>query len=416
MDPQEPSTSQGNLIKVEELIINDEEEVYEFDVTDYEYQDQQDPQKCENDAEDIEDVTRDDEESVLELPGSPLLDIDADCFISKYMIEIGEVLNNHEVITLPNSLALNQYMKKYLLELREKIVLMIEKCRLQYKRNSKFLQNQCQPVKYKCSSPYYGAPFFKNLNFHPCYGHPDYIHRREVLKEFFPINCQNYKSCVWTLKDKVDLLQGIKAQIIMYMNGIKNISKDPNEYRLKIYKEQIKTLYDQVKDDEKFQIDFAMLSFESLRGRHDAYSCAGMWRMNMRPDINRADFTDAENRTISMAVNEYNCQDWYAIADLLENRTPLQCITQYWTVTVFKRYDSLETSFKWTKDKDELLIDLVKKYTIGESIQWVKIHPYFPNLERSRIVARYLYSIKPGLIKGKFDFCINFVCDSLQFR
>lgn len=126
-----------------------------------------------------------------------------------------------------------------------------------------------------------------------------------------------------------------------------------------------------------------------------------MWSMYMRPDINTAEFTEDENKTIHLAVKNDSFQ-WYEIAKSLNNRSALQCITQYWHVVVLKRYDQPTKTFKWTEEQDNFLIDLVKKYTIGVNIQWVKVSSHFPNLETNRLLSRYLYNCRPGLSKGAF--------------
>ncbi|KAL5274625.1 SNAPC4 family protein [Megaselia abdita] len=380
-------------IKQEELIINDNEleeicEEYQFDL---------DITKKEPDLiEEIEIVNPFYDESTE----SPLLDINDS--ISKYMIEIGDILNAHEVITVQNCVALNIFLQKYLNELRDKIVALIDKCKDLYRRNSDLLIHQCKPHSYKSKSHFCGAPFFKNVDFYGCWSHPDYNHRKDVLMEFFPINIQQMRSCNWTLRDKVDLLQGVKSQMIKFIGGSKSIYDSLDGQKIKVFREQVKTLYDQVKSCEHFSLNFGMLSTETLKGRHDSHSCAGMWNMYMRPDINRTEFTETENKAIHMAVKDYNCFDWYQIANSIDNRTALQCIIQYWTVIILKRYDQITSTFKWTKEQDALLIQLVKKHTIGNNIQWIKINSHFPSLEKNRICARYFYSCKPGLIKGAF--------------
>lgn len=331
---------------------------------------------------------------------SPLLDINDK--ISKYMIEIAEILNRNELITVQNALELNFYMRQYLREIRQKVVALIAKCKRLYKHNSDLLIHQCKPNSYKSNASYCGVPFFKNGDFYPSWPHPDYINRKDVLKEIFPINFQCMKSCNWTLRDKVKLLQGLKLQMLKHNGKSKTIYDSLDEQKIKVYREQVKTLYDEIKTDNNFSFNFANLSSGILKGRHDSYSCAGMWNMYMRPDINRTEFTEIENKAIHIAVKDYNCFQWYEIAKSIDDRTALQCIIQYWTVIILKRYDQPTTSFKWTEEQDKLLIELVEKHTIGNNIQWIKINSHFPNLEKNRLCARYFYSCKPGLLKGEF--------------
>lgn len=402
MDNSKSQFNSHHHIKQEELIINDQEicEEYQFDPLPFPKNEIEDPDTI----EEFEIVNSYYDES----RDSPLLEINDSISkymdnISKYMIEIARILNANELINVPNALALNKYMQEYLSEIRQKIEVLIEKCRDLYKRNSALLIHQCKPNSYKSRAPYCGAPFFKSGSFHPCWPHPDYVTRKDSLKEFFPINVQHMRSCNWTLRDKVDLLQGFKLQMLKYKGRSKAAFGSSDEQKIKVYREQVKTLYDEVKDDDRFSFNFKDLSSEILKGRHDSYSCAGMWNMYMRPDINRTDFTESENKVIHMAVKEAcNGLQWYEIAKLLENRTALQCIIQYWTVVMLKRYDDPTANFKWTEEQDNLLIELVKKHTIGNNIQWIKINSHFPHLEKNRLIARYLYSCKPGLQKGPF--------------
>lgn len=386
MDNQKCQFNNLHQIKQEELIIYDDDDLDEEIELEHEM------------IEEFEIVNADYYEN-----NSPLLDIND---ISRYMIEIAEILKSNELINLPNVLSLNKYMQIYLDELRNKILDLIDRCKDLYKHNADLLMRQCKPNSYKSKACYCRAPFFKNSNFYPCWSHPDYQHRKEVLKEFFPINVQLLKSCTWTLRDKVDLLQGLKMQMLKYKGGEKSVFDSSDKRKIKVYSEQVKTLYDEFKGDENFSFNFKKLSSETLKGRHDSYSCAGMWNMYMRPDINRTEFTESENKSIHLAIHtaveNYNCFDWYEIASSIHNRTALQCIIQYWTVIVLRRYDQPTSSYKWTKEKDKLLIELVKQHTIGNNIQWIKVCPHFPNLAKNRIIARYFYSCKPGLSKGKF--------------
>ncbi|KAG5680827.1 hypothetical protein PVAND_010309 [Polypedilum vanderplanki] len=248
-----------------------------------------------------------------------------------------------------------------------------------------------------------GAPFFKDALCYPAPENEDFKHRKNVLKEYFPFDVSN-KSSSWENEEKTQLLEGIKNQMINYIQSqqSKKVCQDTKKTRGKMKKIKfiftskdlqetpMLKLYEMIQNEYSdfwFNgINWNLISFNSLEGKHTVSECMGMWHSYLRPDINREPFTDEENAILAHAVIENKHQNWNLIANQLENRTSLQTFVHYNS----ERSRLCPPNIRWTTEEDQKLLDAVKKHTRGKDILWHNIGTAIENRNKTQCYNRYL--------------------------
>ena len=130
-----------------------------------------------------------------------------------------------ENVKIDDAIAINHEMQFLLRAIEVKLQNMLRKCRKKYAKNAEFLKNSMDGTnnqkRFK-SYIYCGYPFFKNDCNEPAPLNNDYLYRRDVLQEFFPTDMMLKKTYQWTLRDKVNIIKGIKKQVIveLYNNDL----------------------------------------------------------------------------------------------------------------------------------------------------------------------------------------------------
>lgn len=125
-----------------------------------------------------------------------------------------------------------------------------------------------------------------------------------------------------------------------------------------------------------------------------------MWYGYLMPSINRSQWNLTEEDELLNAVNRYSVQNWPAIAQLLNRRSPYQCFVHYHAVLSEK---NIAKNVKWTKEEDAHLIEMVEKYRIGEIIPWTKILESMPGRYKAQIYNRYMFSLNPSIKRDRFS-------------
>lgn len=109
-------------------------------------------------------------------------------------------------------------MRIYLNELKVELERLIDVCQQKYKQNETFLAEENdaknEPKRYRT---YYfcGYPYFKDRNGGAPKQSAEYLKRSENGNELFPLDLE--KRSVWLPRDKVELVQGVKQQVITYL-------------------------------------------------------------------------------------------------------------------------------------------------------------------------------------------------------
>jgi len=108
--------------------------------------------------------------------------------------------------------------------------------------------------------------------------------------------------------------------------------------------------------------------------------CQRFWNLILKPPISRAVWTKSEDDRLIQIVAKNEEKNWQKIADeLATNRNELQCFVHY---QKFKKM--IHTRGKWTKEEDQKLIEIIKKNSIDNIINWQRV--YFAMQDNNRTV------------------------------
>lgn len=204
-----------------------------------------------------------------------------------YVQDAELVIYNHNEISIQNALVLNKKIRSNLVNLREELERMLFACQQKYKKNEELLADleKTKPAPQVATTYYFcGSPFFKDRTGVGAPQPADYLRRRDK-NELFPIDLLSTKS-IWLPRDKIDLVQGVKKQIIKYLES-KNrdrIRQAANKrcahditLRLMHDNDNIKkmVLADLLKkaDGTDFKIDWLTISLDDLGARHTDNEC-----------------------------------------------------------------------------------------------------------------------------------------------
>lgn len=133
------------------------------------------------------------------------------------MQEAEQTVYNYNAISIENALVLNKQMRVYMNELKEDLERMLVECKQKYKQNERLLaQMSHQKSTPKLYTTYYfcGYPFFKNRQGGAPPKSAEYLTRSANGEEMFPLDLETHG--IWLVRDKVELVQGVKKQVLEY--------------------------------------------------------------------------------------------------------------------------------------------------------------------------------------------------------
>lgn len=147
-----------------------------------------------------------------------------------------------------------------------------------------------------------------------------------------------------------------------------------------------------------YVISYNLITFP---GRHSPQACKAFWNIYLHPSINKAYWSDKENKEIQRLAKTYNFQNWEEIAKKLKNnRSGFAVCVHYYT--------TLSEKFKKNRfdlEEDQFLVDVVNACRIGNYIPWSKVCHYFQNRSRSQLYHRYKYNLEVwNMKKGSFSY------------
>jgi len=110
--------------------------------------------------------------------------------------------------------------------------------------------------------------------------------------------------------------------------------------------------------------------------------CQRFWNLILKPDISRARWTKSEDNRLIQIVAKNEEKNWKKIAhELATNRNELQCFVHY------QKYKKMNhTRGKWTKEEDQKLVEIIKKNSIDNIINWQRV--YFAMQDNNRTVGQ----------------------------
>lgn len=310
-----------------------------------------------------------------------------------YVNEAKTLIYANEYITNPNALAINQNLQKYLRDVKQKLESLLHNCREKYKANELLREryvNESNLSKrdLRCTSFFFcGKPYFKQLDLFSAPPNADYLYRKNIQNEYFPIDhLDAFKP--WSAKDKLFLVNGVKDQLMKFLRSKqKDAARKVTSNTRQGAKTRQSILDDRSLESKKlnelfastkassFEIDWFTISTKDLDERHSVNECMGIWINNLMPSLNRSKWTEEEDELLLEAADQMNCQNWDAIAKKINGRSGYDCIIRYQGLisdqTILKHC-------RWTSEEDELLKEAVEKCRIGSFIPWSKVTDKLP--------------------------------------
>ncbi|XP_062560756.1 uncharacterized protein LOC134225030 isoform X2 [Armigeres subalbatus] len=331
-----------------------------------------------------------------------------------------EIICENVNITTENALKLNSGYHNMLKMLKNKLEILLSQCQERqaeidkqiedYKSNRKPLVRRSRMSGYIC-----GQPFFKDGELYPGPHNDDYLHRKNAFKEFFPLDMFETTDSNWTVKDKVNILKGVKGQIVEFIERetrlkIKKLGNGLEAERLRLEmgslkRREMQDLWDRVKKfsneypGQKFEIDWMRISNVDISGRHSVSACVGLWNNYMLPGLVRDAWKTEEESLLVKAAERNKRQGWAQIASEVPGRSAYQCFVHY--QTTFSDLAQIKRE-RWTDEEDALLMKAVEDNRIGSNIIWNKVVEKMPLRNKIQCYNRYMFTLMRPTKNAKF--------------
>nr|XP_017007360.2 LOW QUALITY PROTEIN: snRNA-activating protein complex subunit 4 [Drosophila takahashii] len=329
--------------------------------------------------------------------------------------EISALLQTTAEPSDTNALLLNQELQRRLLQVRSSILSMLQTVRERFARNEEILVRRLRPrsqfgpdslnlnlsgaILRKGTFRFKGNLFFRDIDGRSCPNNEDYEARCHT--EMFPTDFDMHSRHVWTLLDKKNVIMGIKQQLLDHsshrINGMPSgsLKRKPTERHLQTLASLLATA------DSSFRIDWNQISTLDLEYRHSPYSCEAMWRVYLRPDLKRDDWSVEEDETLLAVASANRLQNWELIAASLSMRSDYQCFVRF--ITALRHLLEPKGSNRWSDEDNERLRELAERNTANGVINWRKVAEYFPDKSKSTLIGRYYYVLHPSISREPFS-------------
>ncbi|NXC58206.1 SNPC4 protein, partial [Aleadryas rufinucha] len=141
--------------------------------------------------------------------------------------------------------------------------------------------------------------------------------------------------------------------------------------------------------------DWDKISNIHFDGQRNSEELRKFWQNWEHPSINKKEWTEEEIERLKQIAAKHDCLDWQTIAqELGTNRTPFQCLQKY------QIYNKDLKRKEWTKDEDQMLLELVQEMRVGSHIPYKKIAYYMEGRDSAQLIYRWTKSVDPSLKKG----------------
>ncbi|NXD27272.1 SNPC4 protein, partial [Spelaeornis formosus] len=141
--------------------------------------------------------------------------------------------------------------------------------------------------------------------------------------------------------------------------------------------------------------DWDKISNIHFDGRRSSEELKKFWQNWEHPSINKNEWTDEEIERLKIIAAEHEYLHWQTIAQELEtNRTPFQCLQKY------QIYNKDLKRKEWTKEEDQMLLELVQEMRVGSHIPYKRIAYYMEGRDSAQLIYRWTKSVDPSLRKG----------------
>ncbi|NWV14444.1 SNPC4 protein, partial [Ptilonorhynchus violaceus] len=143
--------------------------------------------------------------------------------------------------------------------------------------------------------------------------------------------------------------------------------------------------------------DWEKISNIHFDGQRSSEQLRKFWQNWEHPSINKKEWTEEEIERLKQIAAEHNYLDWQTIAEELgTNRTPFQCLQKY------QIYNKDLKRKEWTRNEDQMLLELVQEMRVGSHIPYKKIAYYMEGRDSAQLIYRWTKSVDPSLKKGRW--------------
>uniref|UniRef100_A0A182NQY4 snRNA-activating protein complex subunit 4 n=1 Tax=Anopheles dirus TaxID=7168 RepID=A0A182NQY4_9DIPT len=339
-----------------------------------------------------------------------------------YTLEVEDILRKHVDITTTNAIGLNHQYKAKLMALRAQLESLLSRCQSRLRDIEKSIDeirsNAAQKVRSaKPRHPGYicGQPFFKDHERYPGPHNMDYLYRKNVKKEFFPLDLFEAIETLWTGKDKQAVKKSVRIQAYEFLqreNELREKMCDNSTALEQIRNEKLalETLsleaiwtktqaYDGKYGGQRFIVDWLRISNTAVNSRHTAAACEAIWNNYLRPGLKRSVWTTEEESRLMEAAEAHQHHRWDRIAQCVTERSEYQCFVHY--QTNFSEISQIK-KLPWTQEEDDLLLRLVEENRIGDNVIWNKVVERMPYRNKVQVYHRFKYTLSRALRGVKF--------------
>ncbi|NWU21889.1 SNPC4 protein, partial [Dyaphorophyia castanea] len=230
------------------------------------------------------------------------------------------------------------------------------------------------------------------------------------IKSFEQLHSANWKTREKTLlqqsvvSDRLQRLLQPKLLKLSYWN--QKLEKIQTEMEKQMLEKQIKDLEQEIESISQLpesdlignrfdEHDWDKISNIHFDGQRSSEELRRFWQNWEHPSINKKEWTEEEIERLQQIAAEHNYLDWQTIAqELGTNRTPFQCLEKY------QIYNKDLKRKEWTKDEDQMLLELVQEMRVGSHIPYKKIAYYMEGRDSAQLIYRWTKSVDPSLKKG----------------
>ncbi|KFW91422.1 snRNA-activating protein complex subunit 4, partial [Phalacrocorax carbo] len=230
------------------------------------------------------------------------------------------------------------------------------------------------------------------------------------IKSFEQLLSKKWKSREKTLlqksiaSDRLQRLLQPKLLKMSYWN--QKLEKVKTEMEKQILEKQIKELEQEIEAINQLpesdllgnrfdEHDWEKISNVHFDGQRSSEELRKFWQNWEHPSINKKEWTEEEIERLKTIAAKHGYLDWQTIAqELGTNRTPFQCLQKY------QVYNKDLKRKEWTKDEDQMLLELVQEMRVGSHIPYKKIAYYMEGRDSAQLIYRWTKSVDPSLKKG----------------
>ncbi|KAM7144238.1 snRNA-activating protein complex subunit 4 isoform 2-T3 [Macrochelys suwanniensis] len=206
------------------------------------------------------------------------------------------------------------------------------------------------------------------------------------------------------ISDRLQRLLQPKLLKLSYLN--QKLEKAKSEMEKKILEKQVKEAEREIEEINHLpeeallgnrldEHDWEKISNINFDGSRNAEELRKFWQNWEHPTINKKEWNEEEIEKLKEIAAKHNYLDWQTIAqELGTNRSAFQCLQK------FQAYNKDFKRKEWTKEEDQMLLQLVQEMRVGSHIPYKKIAYYMEGRDSMQLIYRWTKSVDPNLRKG----------------